>query len=132
MVLGGCMVPGGAWSWGCMVLGGAWSGGCMVRGCMIWGVHGPGGAWSQGGGGCMVQGGCMVPVGCMVRGGCLVGTPPRRPLLRAVCILLECILVQIVLTVLGPLSYGHTQLLFYEACTVGKRAVRILLECFFS
>ena len=60
----------GVWSRG----GGAWS----------WGrVHGRGGAWSWGGSG---------PSG--VPGGVPGGDPPRWLLLRAVCILLECILVQ--------------------------------------
>ena len=61
---GGCLVPGGAWSWG-----GAWS---------------RGGAWSWG----------------------LVSQhspPPRetRPLLQTVCILLECILVVVVLSMVA-------------------------------
>ena len=61
-------------------------------------VHGPGGgAWSRGvcawsGRGCMVPGGCLVPGGWS--GGRGPGRdPPRRLLLRAVRILLECILV---------------------------------------
>ena len=36
---------------------------CPQGGCMVWGVHGPGGAWSQGDAwswGCMVLGGFMV------------------------------------------------------------------------
>ena len=53
-------------------------------GCMVWGVHGVGGAWC---GGCMVWGrGCMVPGGCMVlgmhgTGGCMVpgGVPGADP-----------------------------------------------------
>ena len=58
--------------------GGAWSGGCMVPGgCLV--LRG-GGAWSRG----VVHG----PRG--VHG----GDPPGRLLLRAVRILLECILVQ--------------------------------------
>ena len=66
---GGVPDPGGgvgAWSrgGGCLILGGAWS----------WGVPGPGGV-------------------ALSRGGCLVETPHGRLLLRAVRILLECILV---------------------------------------
>ena len=54
-----------------------------------------GGAWSQGGllWGMPGSGGCLVLGGCLLLGGCLVKTPPGRPLLRAVRILLECILV---------------------------------------
>ena len=51
-------------------------------------------------GGCLVSGGCLVPGGWVpglggVSGprGCLVETPLQRPLLQAVRILLECILV---------------------------------------
>ena len=62
---GGCLVPGG----------GAWSGGLMVPGgCLVLGVPGPGGCEPAPGG---------VPG----------GDPPGRLLLRAVRILLECILV---------------------------------------
>ena len=61
-------------------------GGCLVPGgLLLGGVPGPGGrglllggAWSQGG---------------LLQGGCLVETPPGQLLHRAVCILLECILV---------------------------------------
>ena len=59
---------GGAWSWGCLLLGVPGPGGCLV----------PGGAWCRG-----------VPGA----GGFPEETPPRRLLLRAVRILLECILV---------------------------------------
>ena len=73
-----CVCPrGGAWSGGMSSLGGlvpwgawshAWSWGCLVQGVPgpRWGVPGPGGAWWR---------------------------PPKRLLLRAVRILLECILV---------------------------------------
>ena len=61
----------GAWSW---------SGGCLVGGG--WVVTGPGGGVR----------GCLVKGGCLLQGGCLVETP-RPLLLRAVPILLECILV---------------------------------------
>ena len=54
------------------------------------------------GGGVLLPGGCLIPGGSAPRGGgvpgpggCLVETPPGRPLLRAVRILLECILVYI-------------------------------------
>ena len=61
--LSGCLVPGG-----CLVLGGAWSrGGPVQEVVWSWGVSGPGGVW--------------------------MGIPPRRLLLRAIHILLECILV---------------------------------------
>ena len=62
----GCLVP------GVPGLGGAWS-----RGCLVWGVPGPG----------RVSGPGRVPG----PGGC--GDRPGRLLLRAVLILLECILV---------------------------------------
>ena len=108
---------GGAWSGGCLVWGGAWSGGVsaprgvLVQGACSQGVLGPGGLlpggfWSRGvsalgvsAPGCLVQGGvCSEGVsapGGPAPGGYLVETPPGRPLLRAVCILLECILVYI-------------------------------------
>ena len=67
---------------GCMVLGeclgGAWSRAAWSRGCTGGALSGWG-AWS---------GGCMVPGGLVEK-----PPPPRRPLLRAVRILLECILV---------------------------------------
>ena len=70
--------------WGCVVPGGAWS---------------RGGAWSQGGGGAWSRGvhdprGVVVlgPGGYMVPGG---AWSPRQLLLRAVRILLECILVKV-------------------------------------
>ena len=69
---GGCLVLGGAWSWG-----GAWS----------QGVPGLGGTWSGG-----VPGLGESAPGGSAPGGRLVQTP-RRPLLRVVRILLECILV---------------------------------------
>ena len=92
---------------------GAWSGGGGGVGeCMVWVVHSPGGrvpgpggwvgAWSGGVPGLGVHGPGGVPGlgvpglgGACCRGGAggLVETPPRRLLLRAVSILLECILV---------------------------------------
>ena len=68
---GGCLVPGVAWSWGCLVPGVPGPGGAWSQGCLIWGVPGPRG----------------------VSGGGSGGDPPGRLLLRAVRILLECILV---------------------------------------
>ena len=60
---GWCLVPGGSAPGGCLLQGGAWLGGCLVGGCLL-------------------------------LGGCLVEThPPGWLLLRAVRILLECILV---------------------------------------
>ena len=64
-------------------------------------MPGRGGA---GPGGCLVPGGCLLLGGCPLRGvlvigGCLLwvgvpgGDPPGQPLLRAVHILLECIIV---------------------------------------
>ena len=58
---------GSAWSQGGLFLGGAWSGGSAPRRGLLQGRSAP--------------------------GGCLVETPPGRLLLRAVRILLECILV---------------------------------------
>ena len=104
---GGCMVPGGAWSRGCMVPGGVHGprgvhrpGGCMVPGgswsrgvhghwgcAWSWGMHGLGGAQSR-------WRWCIVP------GWCLVDTP-RRLLLLAVRILLECILVEMIIVLLN-------------------------------
>ena len=55
-----------------------------VGGCLVPGGSAPGGVPGLGG--------CLVP-GDVCSGGCLVETPPGRPLLRAVRILLECILV---------------------------------------
>ena len=71
---------------GCLVPGGAWSGGVWSRGWLV-----PGGAWSQGG----AWSGSLVPGGCLVRGVWRTSHPhpPRWLLLRAVRILLECILV---------------------------------------
>ena len=67
-------------------------GGCLVRGVPGQGVPGLGGDWSgvPGLGGAW-SGGCLVCGGAWPRGP--VWRPPRRLLLRAVCILLECILV---------------------------------------
>ena len=81
------------------------------RGCVCsWGVPGPrgcvcsrgrGGSWSQAGvcfqgvpgpGGCLLPGGCLVPGG-VCSGGMPGGDPLGRLLLRAVRIILECILV---------------------------------------
>ena len=72
LVLGGCLVPGGAWSRGVPGLGGY----LVLGGCLV-----PGGASSQG-----------------VTGGVPGGDPPGRLLLRPVLILLECILVFIMVT----------------------------------
>ena len=36
---GGCLLPGGVWSWGCLLWGGVWS----LGGCLLWGVSAPGG-----------------------------------------------------------------------------------------
>ena len=55
--------------------GNMFTGVSVHRGCML-----PGGAWSGGVGGSLVRGGAL-------------WRPPGRLLLRAVCILLECILV---------------------------------------
>ena len=72
---GVCLVPG--WGVPGPGVGGAWSrgGGCLVPG---WGVPGPGGVWSRREGAWL--------------GGVAGGDPPGRLLLRAVRILLECIL----------------------------------------
>ena len=64
-------------------------------GGLLQGGSAPGGVWSQGG--CLLWGasgpeGGLIPGGCLLRGG-LVETSPGRLLLRAVCILLECILI---------------------------------------
>ena len=50
-------------------------------------------------GGCLILGGCLLPGGgCLLpNGGAWWRPPPRRPLLRAVRILLECILVLVYL-----------------------------------
>ena len=50
-------------------------------------------------GGCLIPGGVPAPGGCLLLGGCLLpgvpgGDPPGWLLLRAVRILLECILVE--------------------------------------
>ena len=91
LFMGGVLGPGGYLPWG-----GACSGGCLFLrgGCLVQragggcacslGVSGLGGIPAPGGGWVPAPGG----------GGCLVETPPRRLLLRAVCILLECILVK--------------------------------------
>ena len=60
------------------------------RGVWSWGGSGPGGIWSQGG---AWSRGMPGPGGVPGPEGCLVETPPGRLLLRAVRILLECILV---------------------------------------
>ena len=88
LVLGGCLVPGGACPEGVPGPGDLVPGGCLVpRGFLVWGVPGPGGYLVPGG--CLVLGGCLVP-----RGGVWWRAPsPGRLLLRAVRILLECILV---------------------------------------
>ena len=43
---------------------------------------------------------CLPPGGCLLRGGVPGGDPPGRPLLRAVRILLECILVSLFICLL--------------------------------
>ena len=82
----------------------------LTGGGGVRGVPGPGGAWSRGRmpglGGCLVLGGAWSRGGCLVPGGvpgpgglvfqhALRQTPSweRRPLLRTVRILLECILI---------------------------------------
>ena len=96
---------GGVWSQGVPCHGGVWSQG---GGCSSAGVPGPGGFGPRGvpgpagsvprgvaapQRGCLVMGGVPGPGGCGPRG-CLVESPPyTRLLLRAVIILLECILV---------------------------------------
>ena len=85
---GGVSCPGGVWSGGCLVRGVPALGGCLVLGV----------ACSRGG---ACSWGCLVPEGSSP-GGCLLwgvpgGEPPRWLLLRAVRILLECILVMKVL-----------------------------------
>ena len=77
----------------CLSIGG---GGCLVpggsgpRGCLVWGVPGPGGCLLQG---VPAPGGCLLVGGGSGPGGAWWRPPPRRPLLWAVHILLECILV---------------------------------------
>ena len=77
---------GGACSWGVPAPGeGVWSGGCLLWGCLVRGVPAPrGGACS---------------------GGVPGEDPPRRLLLRAVRILLECILV-LAFKIMHFLNYG--------------------------
>ena len=114
----GCLVPGGvclvwrdALSWGvCLVSGGAWSGG----GFWSWGVCSPGGAWSQGGvpglEGALSWGGVPGPGvpgpgGSAPEGGAWWRPAPGRPLLRAVRILLECIIVTFIFKVYVGLQF---------------------------
>ena len=88
-----CVCPqGGAWSWGLPSLGGAWSQGCLLpgesgpEGWLLLGGSGPRGVPGLGG----------VPgPGGSGPGGVPGGDPLRWLLLRAVRILLECILVVI-------------------------------------
>ena len=82
----------GAWSGGCLVPGDAWSQG----GAWSWGVPGPRGTGSR-------------PERYLVPGGC--GDPPRWLLLRAVRILLECILV---CSKLGQMSFQKECVLFLD------------------
>ena len=81
---GGCLLPGG-WEvpgfGGSGLKGGTWS---LGGGCLLPGGSGPGGACSRGG----LFPGDLVPGGAWWR-------PPRRLLLRAVRILLKCILVKL-------------------------------------
>ena len=94
-------------------------------------VHGPRGCIVHGPGECMVPGGAW----SMVRGSAWSGggpwwrDPPPRLLLRAVCILLECILV-------GPIFFPKRQ----EACipgaplrsnNVGKPGLPMKTDCSF-
>ena len=65
--------------------GSMFTGVCLSTG----GMPGAGSAWSRG---VPARGGGLV-LGGLLRAECLVETPPGRPLLRAVRILLECILV---------------------------------------
>ena len=104
---GGMHGRGHAW-WGCMA-GGMHGGGCMAGGhvwggCMAGGMHGRG-AWGMHGG-CMYGRVCVWLVGgvhgsgmCMVGGMCGGGHAWQeiQPLQRTVCILLECILVEVLL-----------------------------------
>ena len=81
MFTGVCLSTGGLLQWGCLLLGGVWClvlGGLLPGGCLVPGGSAPGGVSALGGG---------VPG----------GDPPRWLLLRAVCILLECILVLLIL-----------------------------------
>ena len=57
---------------------------------------------------CSGGGDCLVPVGSAPGGGggCLVETSPGRPLLRAVRILLECILVQNITCLISSSVYS--------------------------
>ena len=79
-------------------------GGGLLPGGSALGGPGPGGS-APGWGGCLVQG-CAWSGGAW-SGGCLVETPLRWLLLRAVCILLECILVVTVSELLFSLLLSY-------------------------
>ena len=83
--------------WACLVLGGgACSAGVSApRGCLLRGGSAPRVVYSMGSApeGSAPGGACS---GGIWSGGYLVETPTRRPLLRAVRILLECILVMLI------------------------------------
>ena len=110
--VGECLVPGE----GCLVPG--WLPGPGGRGMPgPRGVPSPmGGAWSHGG--------CLVPLGCLVLGGAW-WRPPIWLLVRAVRILLECILVhlKIYLNISEP---SHIKLMF-RICNRQSRRITQLL-----
>ena len=91
--LQGGLLLGGAWSRGCLVWGGSAPEGVPgLGGCLVWGVPGLRGSAPRGGAlswGVCSSGGLF----CGVPG----GDPPGRLLLPAICILLECILVTVLL-----------------------------------
>ena len=91
MFTGVCLSTGGG--------GGVWSWGCLLQGALVQGVGVPGPDW-----GCLVRGGSgwegvpapgvwPAPGGVWSEGLPGGDPPPGRLLLRALCILLECILV---------------------------------------
>ena len=74
---------------------GVCSGGCLLPGGLLWRVSATGGCLLPGGvslGGCLLPGGVSAPRGCLLPGRAW-SRPPQRILLRAVHILLKCILV---------------------------------------
>ena len=82
-----------------------------IPACLAAGGSGPGGSAP---GGCLVQGGLLLRGVCS-GGGCLVETPPRRLLLQAVRILLECILV---VMVVAKLATNGTNLVSSHTCNL--------------